>query len=468
MNERDKGEAMRYTRDGDTIIALSTPPGESGIAVIRLSGPEAIEIITGMAPESPRYHPKRTYRKQIRSLDGELLDETVVTVMVSPESYTGEDVVEISCHGSMRVASDIIEAAVVRGARVADAGEFTKRAFLNGKIDLAQAEAVADLIASETKLQRRVALEHLEGGLSRRIGELEDTLLDQLANVEVSIDFTDEDVETFSREELGESARRLEGRLRELLSSEAAGNKLREGIRITIVGARNAGKSSLYNALLGEERAIVSKAPGTTRDILREKIHIGGFSYYLEDTAGIAETDCEIETMGISIGRRAASIADMVLFVIDGHEDWREKLAEELSSADGKRTIFVLNKMDLGLRVGLDEAEAAVGKGGIIAVSALTLQGLEDLRSMIYERTAGGGLGEINRERIAVNARQAAALREAAEGLERLIEELDAGAPPEILSMEIKSAAGGLGKVTGRSIEGELLDRIFSEFCIGK
>jgi tRNA modification GTPase len=264
------------------------------------------------------------------------------------------------------------------------------------------------------------------------------------------------------------SAKELAGRLGALLMTEAAGTKLRRGIRITILGARNAGKSSLYNALIGEERAIVSAIPGTTRDLLRERIHIEGCTYYLEDTAGIAETGCEIEAKGISIGRRAAKGADIVLFVIDGSLGPDESALEELGRIGGAATICVLNKMDLGLS--LDEAEAAkrLVVDRVIAVSALEGTGLEGLRRWIHETSVSGSAADIGRERIAVNARQADALRAASAGLERFIASATDGAPAELISADLRSAADACGLITGRSVTDDLLDTIFSRFCIGK
>jgi tRNA modification GTPase len=239
-------------------------------------------------------------------------------------------------------------------------------------------------------------------------------------------------------------------------------------MRITIAGPRNAGKSSVYNALLGEERAIVSPVPGTTRDILRERIHIEGFTYYLEDTAGIAETECDIEARGMTIGRKAVREADLVVFVIDGHTVWGRDVAAELSAGDRAKTLFILNKADLGLAVPRDEAIRILDSPNIAVVSALTGEGLDALRRWIYDRTVQRGAGEIGRERIAVNIRQGTALREARDALDRLAEALRDGAPAEILSVEIRSAIDACGTVTGRAVSADLLDTIFSRFCIGK
>jgi tRNA modification GTPase len=454
--------------DSDTIVALSTPPGESGIAVVRMSGSRAIRIIEATANDPPKWISHRAYKRTLLTREGEHIDEALIVVMKSPNSYTGEDVVEISCHGSMQAATELIEETLRHGARAAEPGEFTKRAFLSGRMDLVQAEAVADLIAAETKLQRKVALELLEGGLSAKLAVIEEKIREQLALIEVSIDFSEEDIAAYDPAEAKEVTSEARERIGRLLESEVAGRKLRSGIRITILGPRNAGKSSLYNSLIGEERAIVSPIPGTTRDILRERIHIGGFTYYLEDTAGIAETGCEIEAKGISIGRKAAGSAALVLFVVDGSGECRPETAKELRMLDTGKMLCVVNKSDLGLRFSAAEAAEMLGVKRVAVVSAQNGEGLEGLRQWIYESTIKGETGRLNRERIAINARHGAALREADEALGRFEHALDGGAPAEILSMEIRAAAEAIGTITGKSIVDDLLDTIFDRFCIGK
>jgi tRNA modification GTPase len=454
--------------EGDTIVALSTPPGESGIAVVRVSGPEAISILGALAPGSRRLAPRKIYRKILRDRSGAPIDEALVFVSRAPASYTGEDMVEISCHGGMQVVADLLEEIVARGARLAAHGEFTKRAFLGGRIDLAQAEAVADLIASETKLERRLAVEHLEGSLSAAVRELEERLLEELALVEASIDFAEEEIAAFTPEALGAAVKDLRGRLDRLLESEVAGGRLRGGLRVTILGPRNAGKSSLYNALIGEERAIVSPVPGTTRDVLRERIHIGGFTCFLEDTAGIAEAQSEIEAAGIRMGRKAAGRADLILFVIDGSAGVGPEAREEIARRDRSGVLCVLNKKDLGLKLTPEDAREALGAESAVAVSALRLEGLDALKDWIVSKAVEGAAGEVMRGRIAINSRQAEALRESDGALARLERLVEEGAPPEILSLEMRAAAEGLGKISGRSVAEDILDTIFNRFCIGK
>jgi tRNA modification GTPase len=453
---------------GETIVALSTPPGESGIAVIRLSGIEAESILVRLSGGTTDWRSHHIRRTNLIDTNGELIDEAMAVLMKGPDSYTGENVVEIYSHGSLQVVSELIETMLALGAVTADPGEFTKRAFLNGRLDLAQAEAVADLIAAETKLQRQVALEHLEGGLSRAVGEIEEQIREQLALVEVSIDFSEEEIPTYDTEVMLLGIASMREVLKRLIESETTGIKLRRGIRITILGARNAGKSSLYNALIGEERAIVSPVPGTTRDLLSERIHIGGFTYHLEDTAGIAETGCEIEAKGISIGRSAAGRADIVIFVMDGSEGLPEGAEEELDRMKGRKILCVLNKKDLGLALDEEEAARLLGVDRVLSLSALCGDGLDELRGWIYDESVTARSVRVGKERVALNARQAAALKRADEALDRLEGGMKGGAPAELLSVELRAAADECGSVTGRSVADDLLDTIFRRFCIGK
>lgn len=454
--------------DTRTIVSLSTPPGESAIAVVRLSGPRATRILDSMAPGAGTWPERRLRRAALAGADGESIDEVAAVVMRAPGSFTGEEMVEIYCHGSMFVAGEIVAQAMRLGAAAAEPGEFTRRAFLNGKIDLVQAEAVADLIEAETRLARDVALGMLRGALSRRLEEAAHRLRRLLSLVEASIDFVEEEeIGAIDRDALAREAGEVREELEELAASARAGRRLRGGIRVTIAGPRNAGKSSLYNALLGEERAIVSSVPGTTRDLIRERIHIGGFTYHLEDTAGLAETSCEIEGRGIAIGREAAAGADLVLFVVDGHEGWTGEARREHARLANAAIVVVLNKADLGLRVD----PAAIGEGAgekePIVLSAATGAGLDELRKRIFHLTVGGRAGRIARERIAVNARQAAALADAAAALGRL-GEAAASRPVEILAVELRDATAAIGRVTGRDVAVDILDEIFSRFCVGK
>ncbi|MDD3643564.1 MAG: tRNA uridine-5-carboxymethylaminomethyl(34) synthesis GTPase MnmE [Candidatus Krumholzibacteria bacterium] len=452
----------------DTIVALSTPPGGSAIAVVRISGPRSAEFLCGMAPGAASWEPRTLHACALRDGSGETIDEAAAILLRAPHSYTGEDSAEIFCHGSMVIAERIICEAVRLGARPAGPGEFTRRAYLSGRIDLSQAEAVADLIAAETKLQAKVALEHLGGGLSRRLGDVEHDLLGMLTLVEAAIDFSGEGIEAYTDEKAADVARAARSRIDALLEAEVAGGKLRTGIRVAITGPRNAGKSSIYNALIGEERAIVSALPGTTRDVLRERIHIGGFTFFLEDTAGLGATECEIEERGIAKGSEAVQAADLIVFVVDAHAGWDDAAGEELEAIADRNHIIALNKRDLGTSEAALRAARAGEREKVVETSAVTGEGLDRLRELIYRHTAGGGWGDLARERIAVNARQGIALHRAEAALGRLEEEAVAGSPAEILSVELRDALDAIGEVTGRSAAGRVLDEIFSRFCVGK
>lgn len=454
--------------DRDTIVALGTPPGESAIAVVRLSGPEAIEIAERLAPGSAAAPSHTLALRRLGGSGAEPIDEGLVAVMRAPSSYTGEDLVEIYCHGGMQIVAELIEAIEALGARPALPGEFTKRAYLSGRMDLAQAEAVADLIAAETRLQRAVALEQLGGRLSRAVRECEDALLGELAIVEASIDFPEEELPPFDAARARGAALAVRERIARLLESETAGNRLRHGLRVTILGPRNVGKSSLYNALLGEERAIVSPIPGTTRDVLRERIHIGGFTCHLEDTAGMAETRCEVEAKGMLLGRAAAERADLVLFVIDGSAPLDDNVREEAARLDRSKSLLVINKNDLELRADAARLKVELGFNDSVSISAKSGAGLDEIREWIYERGVRGPSAGIERERVAVNLRQASALRDADEAIARALALLGEGAPLELLGFELRAAGDSLGTITGRSISSELLDEVFSKFCIGK
>jgi tRNA modification GTPase len=452
----------------DTIVALSTPPGGSAIAVIRISGPRSTEILERMSPGASSWEPRTLHACTLSGGAGEKIDESVAVLMRAPHSYTGEDSAEIYCHGSMVIADRIIREAVSLGARFAGPGEFTRRAFLSGRIDLSQAEAVADLVAAETDLQAMVALEHLGGALSRRLGAVEHDLLGLLTLIEASIDFSEEGIEVYTDEKVQGVTRGARETIAALLESQVAGGKLRAGIRVAIAGPRNAGKSSLYNALVGEERAIVSAVPGTTRDVLRERIHIGGFTFFLEDTAGLGATTCDIEKKGIAKGREAARTADLVIFVVDAHAGWEEVAAAEFAAIADGNYIIALNKRDLGLSAWNDGAAPAAQEERIVETSAVTGEGLDRLRELIFRYTTEGEAGGLGRERIAVNARQGTALRRAEAAIERLAEESAEGSPAEILSVELREALEAIGDVTGRSVASRVLDEIFSRFCVGK
>jgi tRNA modification GTPase len=460
----------------DTICALATPPGESGLAVVRVSGEEAREVLSQRfareAGGSPAPPPEagRAAHGYFLGAGGEAVDEVVLVLYRAPRSYTGEDMAEISCHGSMQVVEEVLEALCSAGARVAEPGEFTRRAFLNGKIDLPQAEAVADLIESRSALARRVALEGLTGALGRQVRATAAGLLDLLADVEASIDFAEEDVELFSREELAERARRALGQVRDLRATSRQGRRLRSGVRVALVGAPNVGKSSLFNRLLGEERAIVTEIPGTTRDRLREAITLGGYPLLLEDTAGLRSEPEEIEAIGLQGTLEAMREADLLIVVLDASRPAGEEEAAAWSEVDPSRAFLALNKIDLGHRLASGEAAGRLGveSSRVFPVSALEGTGVGELHRALARYLGGDEASAAAGIRVAVNARQDALLAGAGSGLEGLIESLGSGEPPEVLALDLRTALEALEEITGERISDDVLGRIFERFCVGK
>jgi len=460
----------------DTIAAISTAFGEAAIALLRLSGERAVEIAaTAFRPkkEAAELTPRVAHFGSI--FDGDRrLDDVLLTVFRAPASYTGEDVVEISCHGGVLVSRRILEVLLRAGARSAGPGEFTQRAFLNGKLDLTQAEAVMDVISAQTDLALRAASEQLEGRLGDRIRALRAAVLDTLAQVEAHIDFPEEDIEP----ETGAALRgRIETALAEvgaLLATAGQGKMLREGLRTVIFGAPNVGKSSLLNRLLGYERAIVSHHPGTTRDVLEETINVRGIPVRLMDTAGVRESADEIEQAGMERTRRAMERADLVLHLVDASGDaamWSlrpvgpavgtEDVADPGAEPASRRhtELLVLNKADLGVHASWLE------RGGI-AVSALTGEGFEKMLDAIVDAALGGAAkGDWS---VAINARHQSCLEQARDFLRAALGALDQALSPEFIAEELRAAMDAVGDIVGRADTEELLGVIFGQFCIGK
>lgn len=454
-----------------TIAAIATPVGEGGIAIIRVSGPESLAIAdrvfrhAGTRGPRPSEVPSHTVHYGHVVRDGRVQDEVLLTVFRAPRTFTREDTVEISCHGGVLLTRSVLETVLAAGARVAEPGEFTQRAFLNGRIDLAQAEAVADLIHSRTEAAARVAQEQLAGALSRRIDSLREELMRTLAHVEAHIDFPDEDIAPDTREAL---CRRIEGGVAfmdELLRTAREGQILRRGVRAAIVGAPNAGKSSLLNRLLGHDRAIVSPIAGTTRDTIEETANVRGIPVVFVDTAGMREAGDVLEEEGIRRSRAAVERAELVLHVLDSSRELSpadEVLLQELS---GRARVVVLNKSDLPRAVVLP---AEVGAGaGAVELSCATGEGLEGLKDAIVKQV---WTGAVNPESIQVslNARHYDAVRRAREAAGRALEGLRADVALELVSLDLRIAAQAVGEVVGKTTTEDLLDAIFSQFCLGK
>ncbi len=444
----------------DTIAAVATPFGPGAIAVLRLGGAEAFEVLRrALGQGAPVEWPERKARRTvIRERDGEVLDEVLVTPFHKPRSYTGEDLIEIGCHGGILVTQRVLGRLLECGARAAEAGEFTQRAFLNGKMDLTQAEAVMDIIAARTGLALKAARHQLDGRLGEAAEALRGELLGVVAHLEAYIDFPEEDTDPGAMADL---SRRLAGcgmRIDRLLATAEQGRILREGVRTVICGEPNVGKSSLLNLLLGSERAIVSEIPGTTRDTVEEVVNIGGVPVRLIDTAGMRESHDELERHGVARTRRHLAEAGLILEVADVSKPPGRLLSR--AERENRHWILVLNKADLGEHRGWE------GVAGV-RLSCRERAGLSELTAAIRDELAFGE-GDWGQEAVAVNARHQNCLRRAREGVEAGRRQLEGGASPEFAAVDLRLALEAVGEIAGRVETEELLGEIFGRFCIGK
>jgi tRNA modification GTPase len=441
----------------ETIAAISTPQGEGAIALIRLSGPEAVAVVDGVFHGKRRVVEMESHRQHFGAIaaDGRKVDEVVVSVHRRPRSYTGEDVVEIACHGGVLVTRRLLELLLRSGARAAEPGEFTQRAFLNGKLDLTQAEAVMDLITAQTDLALAAAQEQLEGRLGQRLRDLRERFLELLAHLEAYIDFPDEDISPDTAEGMIRRLGEIRAELEALLATAGRGRLLREGARTVIFGAPNVGKSSLLNVLLGYERAIVSATPGTTRDSLEETISLRGLPLRLVDTAGVRDSTDEVEQAGIERTYRQLERADLVLHVQDAAAPPASEAAPH-----PEKELLVLNKADLG--------EHAEWRGrAAVRISCRDGTGFEALEEAIEERLVGGH-GAPRQWSVAINARHQAALRQALEFSNAAHAALASATPPDLVAEDLRAAVDAVGEVIGRVETEDVLGKIFSTFCIGK
>lgn len=448
----------------DTIAAIATPIGEGGLAVIRLSGSAAFPIAdqcfvsAATPPKALGTVPTHTLHFGRIIQNGRVIDEVMAAVMRAPRTFTREDVVEISCHGGVLPAKLILDALLAAGARLAQPGEFTRRAFLNGRIDLAQAEAVADIIHSRTELSLQAATEQLAGKLSQKINSLRDQLMNVLAHVEAHIDFPDEDIAPDTREQMIGRLREGLSFVRQLIQNAAEGQVLRQGVRAAIVGCPNAGKSSLLNQLLGRDRAIVSPIPGTTRDTIEETANIRGLPVIFIDTAGLRDAQDTIEQEGIRRSHQSLQSAEIVIHVLDGVS---ETETEKLPEIRADRRIIVRNKIDL-----LPSPRPPVPEA-MLDVSCLTGEGVEELKDRIRD-TVWSGRIKADMAEAMINSRHRDALSRASHSLEQSISALDRNLPLEMAAMDLRIATNSIGEIVGKTTTEDLLDRIFSQFCIGK
>jgi tRNA modification GTPase len=450
----------------DTIVAIATPPGRGGIGVVRIAGPDAkslasqlLRLGAGRQLEAGRAH----FGELIEPANGERIDEVVATYFAKPHSYTTDDIVEISCHGAPVVLRHTIELALERGARLAEPGEFTMRAFLNGRIDLTQAEAVRDLIESQTLYQAKVAAQQLEGALSNRLQPVKDLLIALIARMEAGVDFAEDDVSVMPGEQIVAEIDEIRPPLDKLLASFDYGKVVHEGLTLAIVGRPNVGKSSLFNRLVERERAIVTATPGTTRDLVTETVAIGGLPVRLVDTAGIRHALDEAESIGIRKSMEALADADLVLVVLDASQPLDDTDRELLSDVAERTAIVVHNKIDAAKSSPMAERAPA---DSVVRTSALSGEGIEALREMILQKI--GGDGSQVESGFLTNVRQQDLVKKALAGLEAAKLAVANHTPHEMILLDLYNALRPLDEITGATTADDILNRIFSTFCIGK
>lgn len=446
----------------DTIVAIATPPGRGGIGVVRLAGPEARHVAASMLRLRGELEPQRAHFGELVDPEtGERMDEVVATYFAKPHSYTTDDIVEISCHGAPVLLGRVVEIALGKGVRLAEPGEFTMRAFLNGRIDLTQAEAVRDLIEAQTLYQAKVAAQQLGGSVSRRILPIKQKLVDLIAILEAGIDFAEDDVSVLPAEKALERIASVREPLAKLQEGFAFGKVVHNGLTLAIVGRPNVGKSSLFNRLVERDRAIVTAIPGTTRDLVTETVSLGGIPVHLVDTAGIRESHDEAESIGIQKSREAMADADLVLVVVDAHEAQHEVDQELVAAAAERPAIVVENKIDLGHTMAI--------RGSVLPVvhtSATTGEGIAELREQILRMVAG----ESGREEsgFLTNLRQHQLVTDSLHALAAAETALTLRIPHEMVLMDLYNALRPLDDITGATTADDILNLIFSTFCIGK
>jgi tRNA modification GTPase len=447
----------------DTIAAIATPPGLGGVGVIRVSGGKALEILKSIfisSSENSDFESHRAYHGWIRGPGGEAIDEVMAVHMRGPNSYTGEEVVEVSCHGGLAVLHAVLGLAVGLGARLPERGEFSRRAFLNGKIDLLKAEAILDLVSARTGRGVSVAADQLAGSLSKLISRLRGELVGLLAEVEASIDFPD-DVEV---KDLRPRVDSVKDEVNKLIATAGSGKLIREGARMAIVGKPNVGKSSLLNALLGEERAIVTEIPGTTRDTIEEAIDIKGIPFVVIDTAGIRHPRDKAEEFGVEKTRAEIAGADIVLLVLDASKGLGDEDAALLEEVSGARVMLALNKVDLGVAISLNGYRNSCPQ---FKVSALLGTGMGELRAGIFdfvvEEQGMEGVGGV-----LINLRHQGCLLKARDALDKALDACDGKCYSDLVAVDLKGAIVALGEVSGEDVSEEVINAIFDQFCVGK
>lgn len=455
----------------DTIAAISTALGEGAIGIVRLSGPEAIsyanQVFKGKNLTKVDSHTIH-YGHIIDTFEKAVIDEVMVSVMRAPRSFTMEDIVEINCHGGIVAVQRVLEQVLKAGARLAEPGEFTKRAFLNGRIDLSQAEAVMDLIQAKTSKAMTASVNQLGGSLSSKIRQLRQEMLQTLAQVEVTIDYPEyDDVEELSLAQLKDTAHSVKDQITKILSQAQQGKLFREGIQTAIVGRPNVGKSSLLNRLIGEEKAIVTDIEGTTRDTIEEYVNVKGVPLKLIDTAGIRQTDEIVEQIGVEKSRKMIAQADLIILILNQSEELQSVDIELLELTKGMNRIILLNKQDLAPVLTQKSLAAYIESDTIIGTSMIVEQGIEVLESAIEQKFFAGDIQSTDVNYL-LNTRHVALLNQAIASLDEVIDSVEMLMPVDLIQIDFTKAWDVLGEITGESVQDELLDKLFSQFCLGK
>lgn len=456
----------------DTICAIATAMGEGSIGIVRVSGPQALSIADELfysaagkcSSQTPSQHV--LYGSVLDRSSGELIDEAMLLIMRSPHSYTCEDVVEFQCHGGVVPLRRVLEATLAVGARLAEPGEFTKRAFLNGRLDLMQAESVMDVIRAKTEASLKVAVNHLSGKLSQQIKGIRDNLLHIIANLEAAIDFPEEDIEAVSAFKVQEWVRAILVQVGILLDSAHSGRILRDGLKTVIIGKPNVGKSSLLNALLKEQRAIVTAIPGTTRDSIEEYVNVRGIPLKIIDTAGIRDTQDIVEKMGVEKSRELIKIADLILVILDSSEVLSNDDKQVIKITADHKGVILLNKVDLPAVIVYDDVKKVAGDWPIIQLSLETGEGLDKLEQQIVEEVYSGQISP--EAEYVTNVRHIDCLQKVTKQLQDACVTIERGLPIDCVVVDLRGAWEVLGEIIGDTVGDDLIDQIFSQFCIGK
>ena len=452
----------------DTIAAISTPRGEGGIGIIRISGDKSFEILDKIFNTKNPNRDLGFYKFNYGFIhdNGKIVDEVMAVRMKAPKTYTCEDVVEINCHGGHLISKKVLELVLKNGAKHAEQGEFTKRAFMNGRIDLSQAEAVMDIIQGKTEKSISLSLEQLRGDLRDKIGSFKKALLDVTAHVNVVLDYPEEGIDDPLPSNLRENLENVYAEAERLISSYDKGKKIKEGIKTVIAGKPNVGKSTLLNSLLKEERAIVTHIPGTTRDVIEEIINIKGIPLVLTDTAGIRKTEDIVENIGVEKSKKFIENADLVLLVLDASRELESEDREVIQEIqnNNKKTIVLLNKIDLERKIELDE----FGLENILEISAKDNIGIEDMEERIYSYIVEEKVEDSSEKLIITNIRHKTALEKTKDAIRNIFETIDAGMPMDLISVDLKEALDSLSEITGEISSEDILDHVFGNFCVGK